>query len=167
MINPFPSEGEVVRAINASRDLGSIVQHRLELFRKYTNGWNGVTVYDQFWFRVNKPHEKVVSVTIFKRAESHHSRIEEITEGGYGWGCGDEEPDTHRCVTWTEERYEQQTIHLPLGWFLMEEKAFEDMLINQRDKKEREKQEAKRLARIKELEDELKELEDELKELKP
>lgn len=155
MIN---TQSDIILAVNMHSDLSKLVLKYLLLYRKYTQGYNGVNIPKGDFFIQFPPQNNPSALVVNILCKDIYSTSYEVAnhDTGSRWGYwDDDEPWTH-TVHDTHTKYNSNTIHIP--WSLILDKDMENRAIALNLKISKEAQEKKRLEEIADLEKRLESL---------
>lgn len=116
----FRTEGEIVGAVNAARDLTNLVISYLTLYRKYAQGMRGVTIPDDPYTVVFLPMigESTIQVKLVHTQTSSHQEpmYYDVDDDNYNesWGASN---ISHETTVFTES-LEENIILIPFGRLL-------------------------------------------------
>ncbi len=116
------TEGQIIHAANAARDLGALVLRYIELFREHANGYNDVRIPDGalfIGFRAQKK-EGFLCVVVHKKSEVTNSHEERYEPSGYGVTSDstDDMGYATRTVYSTHNVYQSKGIDIPMAALL-------------------------------------------------
>lgn len=146
----FRSEGDIVYAANAARDLTSLVTAYLTLYRKYAQGMNGVRVPDQSYTVVILPlrhegklHVKLVYTSTDSYQEPVYYDLDDENRSD-SWGSD----NISHYATMTSTHIEEDGILIPMAILLQSKEKMEESVKTFAQNEKNRLQEIERRSRI-------------------
>lgn len=156
------TDGDIIRAINASNDLNRMVRQYINLHREFYNGYGGVTIpKGDYIISFGKIAENYIIVHILTKDKWLSSST--IQEPVYDLGSGPDDLDGvlyyyEKDVNEWTENFDIKSIKLPYKFIHMDESEIKAFLLNAKKEDELKVMEKARLEEINKLESRLNEL---------